>query len=334
MAGVCLLLLIHVGRAVLMSDTGSESIRRFKPMTALGILIIHLGAVAAVLPFFFSWAGLAMCLVMIWLTASLGVSLSYHRMLSHKSWRAKPWLRNVLTLFACLALEMGPLSWSATHRLHHRESDHEDDPHSPLVNFFWAHMGWLFYTHPIIDDQDRRDKLVPDLLNDPVLRFYERNFVYTWIALALLSMAVGYLAGGWQLALSLLVWGSLVRTVVVWHNTWFVNSVTHLFGYRNYATEDDSRNLWWVAVVTFGEGWHNNHHAMAGTADFGRKWFEFDSSYWALAIFNRLGWVERLNPGPKLRAGSPIVVIKKHVEKQSKALRSILRENRPVHNTK
>ncbi len=101
-------------------------------------------------PYFFSWAGLALCAVMIWVTASLGVSLSYHRMLSHRAWRARPWLRNVLTFLACLALEMGPISWSATHRQHHRESDHEADPHSPLVSFFWAHMGWLFFTHPVL----------------------------------------------------------------------------------------------------------------------------------------------------------------------------------------
>lgn len=301
-------------------------IKRFKPVTAISIAAIHIGALAAVFPYFFSWAGLALCLVLIWLTASLGVSLSYHRMLSHRAWRARPWLRTILTFLACLSLEMGPISWSATHRQHHRESDHEADPHSPLVSFFWAHLGWLFFTHPVVDDEQLKRKLVPDLYNDRVLRFFEHTYFFHWIAFALLSMGVGYLFGGLQLALSLFIWGSLVRTVWVWHTTWCVNSVTHLFGYRNYKTPDDSRNLWWVAIVTFGEGWHNNHHALAGSANFGHKWFEFDPSYWALACFKRLGWVERVNNSPKLRAGSPVQQLTDRVVAQSKALRSMLRQ--------
>lgn len=299
--------------------------RRFKPITAFSIALIHVGALAAVVPYFFSWAGLALFVVLVWATASLGVSLSYHRMLSHKAWRARPWLRNVLTFLACLSLEMGPISWSATHRQHHRESDHEADPHSPLVNFFWAHLGWLFFTHPVIDNKELKRKLVPDLYKDRAMVFFERNYVWLWLGFALLTMAAGYAFGGLQLALSLLVWGSLVRTVWVWHSTWFVNSVTHLFGYRNYKTSDDSRNLWWVSVLTFGEGWHNNHHALAGSANFGHKWFEFDPSYWALALFNRLGWVERINPSPKLKVSSPMQQLTDHVVAQSKALRSMLR---------
>jgi sn-2 palmitoyl-lipid 9-desaturase len=300
--------------------------KRFKPFTAISIGAIHLGALAAVMPYFFSWTGLVLCLVLIWLTASLGVSLSYHRMLSHRAWRARPWLRNILTFLACLSLEMGPISWSATHRQHHRESDHEADPHSPLVNFFWAHLGWLFFTHPVVDDESQKRKLVPDLYNDSALRFFEQTFFLHWIVFAIVSMAVGYAFGGLQLALSLFVWGSLVRTVWVWHATWCVNSVTHLFGYRNYKTPDDSRNLWWVALVTFGEGWHNNHHALAGSANFGHKWFEFDPSYWALALFNRLGWVERVNHSPRLHTSSPMQQLTGHVIAQSKALRSALRQ--------
>lgn len=314
-----------------MTANSSQTIqRRFKPVTAISIAAIHLGALAAVFPYFFSWAGLALCLLLIWATASLGVSLSYHRMLSHRSWRAKPWLRNALTWLACLALEMGPIGWSATHRQHHRESDHEDDPHSPLVSFIWAHFAWLFYTHPVIDNEEAKRALVPDLYNDRAMRFFERSYFVHWIGLALLTMGIGYLFGGLQLALSLFVWGSLVRTVWVWHGTWCVNSVTHLFGYRNYNTADDSRNLWWVALVTFGEGWHNNHHALAGSANFGHKWFEFDPSYWALALFKRLGWVERVNSSPKLSARSPVQELRHKIEAQSRALRSLLRPYQPM----
>jgi len=303
-------------------DTPETASRQFKPLTLVLIAAVHAGALAACFPYFFSWPGLILCVLLVWMTASLGVSLGFHRMLSHRSWRAKPWLRNLLTYLGSLALEMGPISWSATHRQHHRESDHEADPHSPLISFLWAHMGWLFYANPGVDSPEQVRKLAPDLSTERSMVFFERTFILQWILLAAVISSIGYLAGGWQLALSLFVWGSLVRTVWVWHSTWFVNSVTHLFGYRNYATPDSSRNLWWVALVTFGEGWHNNHHAMAGTANFGRRWFELDPSYWMLALFARLGWVEKINRGPKLSLGGAIQQLSEHVIAKSKALQA------------
>jgi len=299
---------------------------RLKPVTLVFVILLHLGALAALVPWFFSWAGLVLFLVMVWLTASLGVSLGFHRLLSHKSYKTQPWLRNILVTIGCLALEMGPISWSATHRLHHRETDHEDDPHSPLVNFFWAHVGWLFRTHPVLDDELRGARLVPDLLRDPFLISIERWYFMPWIIFALLSLGAGLYWGGWQLALSLLVWGTLLRTVYVWHITWCVNSVTHMFGYRNFRTHDDSRNLWWVAVLTFGEGWHNNHHAAAGTANFGRKWWEVDPTYLVLAGLKLLGLVEKLNTAPLLAATEPPVQLSSKPTALSRALKSLLRK--------
>ena len=279
--------------------------RRFKPLVVLAIAAIHLAAIAVFFPYFFSWAGLGLALFMMWGTASLGASLTYHRLLSHRAWQPVPWLRNILLTFAALSLQSGPITWSATHRLHHRESDHEDDTHSPLVNFFWSHMGWLFFTVPRVDDPTELRKLVPDLIDDKTLQFFERWFGLLWVVFALISIGAGYLIGGGgasglQLGLSLFVWGSLMRTVWVWHCTWFVNSVTHLFGYRNYNTEDESRNLWWVSVLTYGEGWHNNHHAIAGSARFGQKWWEFDPTWWALRTFQLFGWVRKVTVAPML----------------------------------
>jgi len=305
--------------------SAKPGVRRAKPATITFVILIHLGALCAAVPWLFSWAGLALLLVMVWLTASLGVSLGFHRLLSHKSYKARPWLRNTLLVLGCLSLEMGPIAWSATHRLHHRETDHEDDPHSPLVNFLWAHIGWLFRTHPILDDRERLRKLVPDLEGDPFIAALERWYFAPWIVFALLSMGIGWLLGGWQLALSLLVWGTLLRTAWVWHITWFVNSVTHLFGYRNYATPDDSRNLWWVALVTFGEGWHNNHHAMAGSANFGRKWWELDPTYATLWLLERLGWASSVNTTKQLGARSPLVELRARPTAVSRALKSLLR---------
>jgi stearoyl-CoA desaturase (delta-9 desaturase) len=310
-----------------MEGAAMIAVRRAKPATILFVALIHLGALAAVIPWLFSWSGLVLFLVMVWLTASLGVSLGFHRLLSHRSYKARPWLKHTLVLIACLSLEMGPVSWSATHRLHHRETDHEDDPHSPLVNFLWAHIGWLFRSHPVLDDEQRVQRLVPDLLREPYLVFLERWYYVPWIVFAVLSMIIGYIFGGVQLALSLLVWGTLLRTVYVWHITWFVNSVTHLFGYRNYNTPDDSRNLWWVALVTFGEGWHNNHHAVAGGANFGRKWWELDPTYATLKMFQWLGWVTSVNTTAQLKAYSPVVELNAKPTAISKALRSLLRKN-------
>jgi stearoyl-CoA desaturase (delta-9 desaturase) len=242
---------------------------------------------------------------MVWLTASLGVSMTYHRLLSHKAWQPVPALRHFLLFCASVSLQSGPIKWSATHRLHHRESDHEDDPHSPLVGFLWSHLLWNFYTTPQLQDPAVIRRLVPDLMDDKVLKFYDKYFFALWCTFATLCWGVGYLAAGGgpagvQLGWSLVVWGSFVRTVWVWHVTWFVNSATHLWGYRNYNTVDDSRNLWWVAVVTFGEGWHNNHHAMAGSAKFGQQWWEIDTTWMMLSLFMKLGLVKKVNPGPKL----------------------------------
>jgi fatty-acid desaturase len=277
---------------------------RFKPLTTGAIVAIHLGALLAFFPYYFSWYGVALCAIMIWATASLGVSMCYHRLLSHKSWQPVPWLRHVLLFCASISLQSGPITWSATHRLHHRESDHEDDPHSPLVNFLWSHILWNFFTTPKLKDPAVIKRLVPDLLEDKVLRFYEQYFFTLWSLFAFFSWMAGFAIGGGgvegvRMGWSLLVWGSLLRTVYVWHVTWFVNSATHLWGYRNYSTSDDSRNLWWVALSTFGEGWHNNHHAVAGSAKFGQKWWEFDATWMVLSWFKRLGWVRKTTVAPR-----------------------------------
>jgi stearoyl-CoA desaturase (delta-9 desaturase) len=281
---------------------------QFVPSTFISILAIHLAACLAFIPYFFTWPGLILCLVLLWLSASLGISLTFHRLLAHGALRGvHPVLRTFLLCCASLTLEMGPIHWAATHRLHHRESDHEDDPHSPLASFWWGHIMWLFYRNPRVEDPGKLEELAPDLVRDPQLRWFDKWFWTIWAAVGILSWVAGYIIGtalagpayGVKLAWSLVVWGTLLRTVIVWHNTWFVNSATHLWGYRNYKTSDDSRNLWWVALVTFGEGWHNNHHAIAGSARFGHKWWEVDPTWWALCVFRALGWVKQTNFGPR-----------------------------------
>jgi stearoyl-CoA desaturase (delta-9 desaturase) len=251
------------------------------------IVAIHLGVLLA--PFTFTWTGLITCVVMIFLTGALGITACYHRLLTHRSYKTPKAVEYVLTAFGCLALQGGPITWVATHRLHHKESDEDPDPHTPLVNFFWSHIGWLVYTDPQLDRYEKLKRFAKDLDRDRVIRFFQKTFVPLYFAVAAALFVVGYLINGLELGLSLLVWGTFVRTVYVWHATWLVNSATHLWGYRNYLTKDNSRNTWWVALLTFGEGWHNNHHADQRAARHGHRWFEIDITYWTIKAMEWVG---------------------------------------------
>lgn len=174
------------------------------------------------------------------------------------------------------------MTWAATHRLHHQKSDQDGDPHSPLIGGWWSHILWLF-VHRKPEDKDLLlAKYIPELVERPIMQFFEKTFPL-WIwgqGLALLGL--GYAFGGWNLAISYVVWGMCIRMTAAYHSTWFVNSATHLWGYRNYDTRDESRNLWWVAVLAYGEGWHNNHHAHPSVAPAGHKWWEVDMTWWVI----------------------------------------------------
>jgi stearoyl-CoA desaturase (delta-9 desaturase) len=272
---------------------------KLKPWTLFGIIVVHSLALVAVLPMFFTWWGVGLFVFMWWLTASLGVSMGYHRLFTHRAFKAQRWFRNLLAFLAALALEMGPILWSATHRQHHRESDKSNDPHSPKEKgFWWAHLLWMLYEDESLSKPEQIQSLVPDLYQDKILQHFDRRFVWYWVAVMLLFFFVGWWLGGFKLGVSLAIWGGPVRTVVVWHCTWFVNSVTHLFGYQTFTdTGDDSRNLWWVALTTFGEGWHNNHHKLAGRANYGYSWRQPDPTYWAICVFEKLRLVYDVNRG-------------------------------------
>ncbi len=244
---------------------------------------LHLGALLAFAPRFFSWSALAVCLFLHWLTASIGICLTYHRLLTHRSFVTRPkWLEYVLTALGCCASEGGAIGWVADHRRHHAHADDALDVHSPNRGFAWAHMFW-WITPDIttIHTPEYYDKWAPDLNKDPVHRWLDNYHL-----LFPILMGVGlYLLGG----LPWLVWGGFVRSVLVLHVTWLVNSATHLWGSRPYATRDTSRNLWWVALLTYGEGWHNNHHAFPTSARQGLRWWEIDMTY---AVIRLLSWVK------------------------------------------
>lgn len=250
------------------------------------LLGVHLLAAFALVPALFSWSGLALLVVLAWVSGGLGVTLCYHRLLTHRSFKTPKWLEYLLAVCACLAWQGGPAEWVGMHRLHHKHSDQDHDPHSPKHGFTWAHVLWML--HGELEGLKARDA-AKDLERDPIMRWIDRLFWVPQLLVACGLLGVGWWIGGPMLGLSWIVWGIALRTVVMFHATWFVNSATHTWGYRNYKnTDDGSTNLWWVAMLSLGEGWHNNHHAHPRSAAHGLRWFELDPTYWTIRV---LGWL-------------------------------------------
>ncbi len=273
---------------------------RFRWSVLLFILALHLLALTAVLPWLFSWLGLAMMFAGLFVFGTVGINLCYHRLLTHRSFRCPRWLERTLTLLALCNLQGSSVRWVAAHRQHHQHSDEQPDPHSPLVNFIWSHFGWLFTQNPDIDNANAVGRYAADLCREPFHLRLEQKQRWLWVVAAhiLLFYACGHALGwvmsgnfseGARLGLSLLVWGVCVRLVVVWHVTWAINSVTHLWGYRNYATSDNSRNNWLLGYFGMGEGWHNNHHADQRSAAHGHRWWEIDITYLTIRFLEIIG---------------------------------------------
>ena len=271
--------------------------------SAVGFALIHVAAVAAL--FNFSWKGFWAFFALQWITGGLGICLCYHRLLTHRSFSVWKPLEYLLALAGCLAYQNGPIKWVAHHRLHHARSDKPNDPHSPTKGFWWAHMGWLFVFNDELDKYENYKAYAHDLAKDPVLRFLnDTHGIYQ------VFLGIGLLLwGGWPAVL----WGVFLRTVFMWHATWLVNSAAHTWGYRTWAINDRSTNNWWVALFTYGEGWHNNHHAFPRSAAHGLRWWEFDLTHFtvrALAAFGLAGNIqlptleqkERLSPSSVIAA--------------------------------
>ena len=256
-------------------------------IAAAWLLMIHVGAIAA--PWTFSWSALALVVVLHWLCGGIGICLGYHRLLTHGGFGCPRWVRQGISMIGCLAGEGPPLLWVANHRLHHARSDQDGDPHSPRDGAWWSHAFWLAYRVGGRNPTEYYKKWAPDLQRDRFMRSLEYAFIPLNVALSAVIMGAGYLVGSWPLAISWLVWAVFVRMVFVLHSTWLVNSASHIWGYRNYETRDDSRNNWWVALVTYGEGWHNNHHAHPRMAKHGHKWWEFDLTYQTIRLMRALG---------------------------------------------
>jgi len=250
-------------------------------------------------PFTFSWSGLAICFGLYVLTG-IGVTMGYHRLLTHRSFQTPRVIEYLLAALGSLANQGGPLQWVAVHRLHHQHSDDEGDPHTPRDGLWWAHMFWWMPRMPHLDSPAHYERYVADLCKDPGHRLLQRCHVLLPLTLGMLLFGVGQWCGG--LGWSWLVWGMFVRTSFSHHSTWLVNSATHIWGYRSYATRDRSTNLWWVALLTFGEGWHNNHHAFPRSARHGLRWWEIDLTYWMIRSLSWVGLAKQIHvPGRVLR---------------------------------
>lgn len=250
--------------------------------------VIHISCLVA--PFFFSWEGLIACLFLHWVTGGIGVCLGYHRLLTHTSFKCPNWVRYTLAVIGGLSGEGSALHWTANHRKHHAHSDHEGDPHSPLDGPWWSHILWTAVARTDEDLKEFHDRWIPDLKDDKGLILIHKLFLPSHFALGALLAGIGYWLGGRELAWSMVIWGMFVRLAFVLHSTWFVNSASHMWGYRNYDTTDESRNNWWVALLTYGEGWHNNHHAYPRMARHGHKWWEIDVTFITISLMEKLGW--------------------------------------------
>ncbi len=269
---------------------------RINWITTIVMGLFHVGAIAAF--FFFSWKNVAAFFITYFFAINLGIGVAYHRLLTHRGFRTPKWVEYFVTACGCLALEGGPIFWVATHRVHHQNSDQEGDPHTPVDGAFWSHAGWILSGRAMHSETALLGRYAPDLTKDKGQVWLSK---YHWLPItltgflqlglgALLAPAGHMLAG----AIGMMLWGTFLRTVVGLHATWFVNSATHLYGARRFDTRDESRNNWWVAILTGGEGWHNNHHAHPVSARHGLAWYEFDINYYCIWLLSKVGLAKKV----------------------------------------
>ncbi len=254
----------------------------FNKGTAGFFIFLHVGALLVLFPFAFSWSAVAVFFFLHWLTASIGICLGFHRYLTHRGFKLPKLIAYFVVFCGALACENGPIKWVAQHRMHHAGSDTERDPHSAKKGFWWAHFNWMLYTLPEFDDREILINYSKDFSNDNFYRFLDDHFVKIQVAFGFILFAIG--------GIPWVVWGIFLRIVTVYHSTWFVNSAAHYFGYKTIALKGDlSTNCWWVGIIAYGEGWHNNHHAFPKSAKHGLRFWEIDMTWMAICILRFLG---------------------------------------------
>jgi fatty-acid desaturase len=279
----------------------------------IAVVSFHLLAFLTCFPWLFSWTGLLLIPLGNYVFCSLGIGAGFHRLLTHRSYRCPAWFEHTLAILGVCSLQDSPARWVMVHRLHHQHSDRQPDPHSPIVNWFWGHMGWLFVENRQLSQVSTYERYARDILQDPFYLRLERGRLWVWVYVAhavlfyLVGLGIGAAVtgswmGGVQFGLSLVLYGVVCRTIFAWHVTWGVNSLAHMWGYRNYETDENSRNNWFFALATNGDGWHNNHHADPRSAAHGHhRWWEIDVTYLTICVWERLGLVSDIVPQRRAR---------------------------------
>jgi stearoyl-CoA desaturase (delta-9 desaturase) len=265
-------------REIRLSTKGLEQLTGVNWPTVGFLVVFHAAAIAAL--FFWSWPAVITAVILYWICGSVGIGMGYHRLITHRGYKVPKIVEYFLVFCGSLALEGGPIRWVTTHRIHHAHTDKQGDPHTPRDGRWWSHIGWILAPPPQVLDQSQLQRYAPDLLNQRFYRWLNRFYYAPLIMLAVALLAFG----GWRVML----WGIFLRVTVGLHSTWLVNSATHLWGRRRFATNDDSKNNWWVALLSFGEGWHNNHHAHPTSARHGLAWYEIDVNWWGIRVMKFL----------------------------------------------
>ncbi|MBI3554708.1 MAG: acyl-CoA desaturase [Deltaproteobacteria bacterium] len=259
-------------------------------VTSIPFLTMHVAAIAGLFYFSVTWQGIALCVGMYYLRM-FGITAGYHRYFSHRSYKTGRGFQFVLALLGGLSVQKGALWWAANHRHHHRYSDMPEDVHSPVLRgFWWSHVGWV-----ISRTYDQTDlNQIRDFAKYPELLWLNKHFLFPVVTLSFVLLGLG--------GMPAVYWGFVASTVLLWHGTFTVNSLAHVWGTRRFDTTDDSRNNFWIAMLTMGEGWHNNHHHYLSSARQGFIWWEIDASYYTLKALEKLGLVWDLRAPPNVSA--------------------------------
>jgi stearoyl-CoA desaturase (delta-9 desaturase) len=262
----------------------------------VAIAAFHLLGAAAIVQsvLHFRWSSVVVFLATWIVGENVGIGMSYHRQLTHRGYATPKWLEYLLAGCGTMALQGGPLYWVAVHRMHHQYTDKPGDPHSPRDGKWWSHMGWIL-EGSLHSDSKVLSRYAPDLAKDPVYRWLSK---YHWLPVTLLGVGLllgGAVFGGWACGVSWVLWGVFLRATIGMHVTWLVNSATHMWGSRRFETRDDSTNNWIVALLTGGEGWHNNHHAHPVSARHGMAWYELDINYMGIRFLELLGLAKNVH---------------------------------------
>ncbi|MEZ0368410.1 MAG: acyl-CoA desaturase [Candidatus Sericytochromatia bacterium] len=281
-------------QAGLLSQIDSEHVQSRETPEWWSWLVLGLVHAICLGVFFVGWSWVALAAALgSYMLRMFAISAFYHRFFSHRTYKTHRWAQFVFAMIGCSTCQQGPLFWAANHRHHHQYSDQPEDIHSPRQQgFFHSHIGWI----PKQQNAPSKLGLIPDFNKFPELRWLDQNHI---VFPFLLGAAMYFL--GWGLEslwpslgtspLQMLIWGFFVPTVLVWHATFTINSVSHVYGSKRYATDDDSRNNFWFALLTGGEGWHNNHHYYATSVRQGFYWWEIDMTYYVLKAFSKIGLV-------------------------------------------